>query len=236
MDSAIPETASVVECVVAREPVAYLDAVQIMEERVAKIAEGAESELIWLVEHPALYTAGTSAKHADLVAPDRFPVFQSGRGGQYTYHGPGQRVAYAMLDVRRRFGGDVRRFVKFLENVVIETLARFDIIGEVREGRVGVWVMRPDIGPGREDKIAALGIRIRRGISFHGLAINVAPDLSHFSGIVPCGISDQGVTSFKDLGHSVRMNDVDAALREIFSKHLGAVRDCEHGQLVAMAR
>lgn len=208
---------------VARELVAYPEAVSAMEGRVAEIAAGAASEMIWLLEHPPLYTGGTSAKPDDLVAPDRFPVFKSGRGGQYTYHGPGQRVAYAMLDVRRRFEGDVRGFVKFLEGVVIETLANFKITGELREGRVGVWVARPDLGDGREDKIAALGIRIRRGISYHGISINVDPDLEHFSGIVPCGIREHGVTSFKDLGVAASMADVDAALRSVFASHLGEI-------------
>lgn len=232
MVGGILDNAGPVEWAVAREPVLYPEAVQAMEQRVADIAEGRARELIWLLEHPALYTAGTSAKPADLVAADRFPVFKSGRGGQYTYHGPGQRVAYAMLNVRQRFDGDVRGFVKFLEGVVIETLARFGIVGEIREGRVGVWVARPELGPGREDKIAALGIRIRRGISFHGLAINVSPDLTHFTGIVPCGISDQGVTSVRDLGHSIGMAVVDEALRDVFAAHLGKLHAADQPAMV----
>lgn len=219
------DAGAAVEWRVSRALVDYPDAVEAMEQRVAAIAAGTASEMIWALQHPALYTAGTSAKPADLVAADRFPVFQSGRGGQYTYHGPGQRVAYAMLDVRRRFGGDVRCFVRFLEGVVIETLATFGIKGELRDGRVGVWVARPELGDGREDKIAALGIRVRRGISFHGISINVDPDLSHFSGIVPCGIREHGVTSFKDLGISASMEDVDAALRSVFAAHLGGGRN-----------
>lgn len=202
----------------------YLKAVASMEARVAAISEGSANELIWLVEHPPLYTAGTSASPRDLIAPDRFPVFKTGRGGQYTYHGPGQRVVYVMIDVRRRFGGDVRRFVQFLEQIIIGTLSRFGVHGEVREGRVGVWVARPERGPGCEDKIAALGIRIRRGISFHGLAINVCPELGHFSGIVPCGISEHGVSSLKDLGLGATIADIDAELEENFSENLGALK------------
>lgn len=196
-----------------------------MEARVAAISEGRAGELIWLLEHSPLYTAGTSAQIADLIEPDRFPVHQTGRGGQYTYHGPGQRVVYVMVDVRRRFNGDVRRFVEFLEQVIISTLAGFNIRGEIRCGRVGVWVARPDLGKGREDKIAALGIRIRRGISFHGLAINVDPDLSHFSGIVPCGISEHGVTSFADLGSPEGLEEVDAALKDVFVREFGTLKD-----------
>lgn len=235
MVSALPENAGTVEWIVTRAPVAYPDAVSTMEARVAAITRGTARELIWLLEHPPLYTAGTSAKEADLIAPDRFPVFQSGRGGQYTYHGPGQRVAYVMLDVRQRFGGDVRAFVCFLEGVVIETLARFGIEGGLREGRVGVWVERPDKGGGVEDKIAALGIRIRRGISFHGISINVAPDLSHFSGIVPCGISAHGVTSLADLGHATEMGDLDTALREVFAVKLGTLVEAGPDQRAAMS-
>ncbi|KUO58449.1 MAG: lipoate-protein ligase B [Alphaproteobacteria bacterium BRH_c36] len=223
MEIAVPVTAASVQWLVSRDLAAYPEAVSAMEARVASIASGEARELIWLVEHPPLYTAGTSAKTADLIAPDRFPVFQSGRGGQYTYHGPGQRVAYVMLDVRRRFGGDVRAFVRFLEGIVIETLSRFGIKGELREGRVGVWVTRPSKGIGTEDKIAALGIRIRRGVSFHGISINVAPNLVHFSGIVPCGISEHGVTSLADLGLATGMGEVDAALREVFTLRLGAM-------------
>ncbi len=199
----------------------YLTACAVMEARADAIAAGTAPELVWLVEHPALYTAGTSAKPADLTDPDRFPVHASKRGGQYTYHGPGQRVAYVMLDVGKR-GHDVHRFVQDLERWIIATLAQFDVTGEIRPGRVGVWVTRPDLPPGPdgqppEDKIAALGIRLRKWISFHGLSINLNPDLTHFSGIVPCGISEHGVTSFADLGLQVSMADLDVALRQSFS-------------------
>ena len=196
-----------------------------MEARVAAILAGQAQECIWLVEHPPLYTAGTSAKSADLTDPDRFDVFTTKRGGQYTYHGPGQRVAYVMLDVGAR-GRDVRRFVQELENWVIATLAQFNVAGEIREGRVGVWVSRPEkamsiTGQPAEDKIAAIGIRLRKWISFHGLSINVEPDLSHFDGIVPCGITDFGVTSLVDLGLPVAMDDVDLALRRSFAEIFG---------------
>ena len=204
----------------------YRDAVAVMETRAEAIARGEASELVWLVEHPPLYTAGTSAKPADLVDPDRFPVFQTRRGGQYTYHGPGQRVVYTMLDVGRR-GRDVRAFVQNLEAWVIATLAEFNVTGEIREGRVGVWVQRPDkplspAGQVREDKIAAIGIRLRRWVSFHGLSINVDPDLGHFSGIVPCGISEHGVTSLVELGLPVTMDDLDVALSRTFANVFGA--------------
>lgn len=196
-----------------------------MEARVDAIARGEAEEAVWLLEHPPLYTAGTSARAEDLVAPDRFPVHHARRGGQYTYHGPGQRVVYCMLDVRTRGGpqgGDVRCFVRALENWVIGALAEFNVLGEIRPGRVGVWVRRPDRLPGpdgttAEDKIAAIGVRIRRGISFHGISINVEPDLSHFSGIVPCGVRDHGVTSLVDLGLPVSMADLDAALMRSFA-------------------
>jgi lipoyl(octanoyl) transferase len=201
----------------------YLAAVACMEARAAAIAEGSARELVWLVEHAPLYTAGTSARPQDLLTPDRFPVHKVGRGGQFTYHGPGQRVAYVMLDVRRRTG-DVRAFVELLETWVIETLSDFGVVGELREGRVGVWVRRPELGPGREDKIAAIGIRLKRWVSFHGLAINVEPDLGHFEGIVPCGIREHGVTSLVDLGRPVSMIDVDIALRHAFEAHVGSTR------------
>ncbi len=193
-----------------------------MEDRVAAIAAGTAPEAIWLLEHPPLYTAGTSARAEDLTAPGRFPVHVAGRGGQYTYHGPGQRVVYVMLDLNAR-GRDVRRFVCALEDWVIATLAEFNIRGERRPGRVGVWVTRPDKPPlpdgtAREDKIAAIGIKLRRWVSFHGLAINVEPDLSHFDGIVPCGIRDHGVTSLVDLGLPVTMGDLDAALMATFPR------------------
>jgi len=201
----------------------YADAVAFMETRAEAIHAGAADECIWLVEHPPMYTAGTSAKPADLVDPDRFAVHTSKRGGQYTYHGPGQRVAYVMLDVGKR-GRDVRRFVQDLEHWVIATLAEFNVVGELRAGRVGVWVQRPDkpaTASGiAEDKIAALGIRLRKWVSFHGLSINVEPDLSHFDGIVPCGITEHGVTSLVDLGLPVSMADVDVALRKTFAAHM----------------
>jgi len=200
----------------------YEEAVERMEERAAAIAEGRADELIWLVEHPPLYTAGTSAKPADLADPDRFPVYETRRGGQYTYHGPGQRVVYVMLNVGAR-GRDVRRFVARMEDWVIATLAEFNVRGERREGRVGVWVVRDDrpltaTGEKPEDKIAAIGVRLRKWVSFHGLSINVEPDLSHFSGIVPCGIREHGVTSLVDLGLPVTMHDVDVALRRTFDE------------------
>ncbi|MHA1154134.1 MAG: lipoyl(octanoyl) transferase LipB [Alphaproteobacteria bacterium] len=203
-------------------PVGYLEAVAAMEGRVAAIRAGHASELIWLLEHPPLYTAGTSARDADLLEPDRFPVYRSGRGGQFTYHGPGQRVAYVMLDLKHR-GSDVRRFVRDLEHWLIATLARFNVNGERRAGRVGIWI---DGGAGREDKIAAIGVRIRRWVSYHGVALNVEPDLSHFDGIVPCGIQGHGqvrgpgygVTSLVDLGLPVTMADADLALRAAFEE------------------
>jgi lipoyl(octanoyl) transferase len=198
----------------------YDMAVQQMESRAAAIAEGHAEEAIWLLEHPPLYTAGTSANPADLTDPDRFPVYPTKRGGQYTYHGPGQRVIYVMLDLNRR-GRDIRAFVKQLENWVIATLDQFNVQGEIREGRVGVWVQRDDkpltaTGQKTEDKIAAIGIRLRKWVSFHGISINVEPDLEHFTGIVPCGISDHGVTSLVDLGLPVTMDDLDVALKRTF--------------------
>ena len=198
----------------------YREAEAWMEARATAIAAGEADECIWLLEHPPLYTAGTSAKAEDLTDPDRFPVFQTRRGGQYTYHGPGQRVAYTLLNVGKR-GHDVRAFVQDLEAWVIATLDRFNIKGEIREGRVGVWVTRPEKPPRpnggpAEDKIAAIGIRLRKWVSFHGLSINVEPDLSHFEGIVPCGIAEHGVTSLVDLGLPVTMEDVDVALRQSF--------------------
>lgn len=201
-------------------PVAYDDAVAEMERKVVAIAERNAPELVWLLEHPPLYTAGTSADAKDLLSPDRFPVFKSGRGGQYTYHGPGQRVAYVMLDLARRTP-DVRVYVHDLERWLIATLARFGVTGELRQGRVGVWVRRPDKGPGREDKIAAIGVRIRRWVTFHGVSLNVDPALDHFSGIVPCGISEHGVTSLADLGIRASMDEVDAALRASFEDVFG---------------
>lgn len=205
----------------------YEDAVTWMEERANAIASGSADEAIWLLEHPPLYTAGTSAKPADLVDPDRFPVHTSKRGGQYTYHGPGQRVAYVLLDVGKR-GRDVRAFVQQLENWVITTLDAFNVKGEIREGRVGVWVARPEkpptiTGAPAEDKIAAIGIRLRKWVSFHGISINVEPDLAHFDGIVPCGITDYGVTSLVDLGRPVTMEDVDVALKQSFQQIFGEI-------------
>ncbi|PDV89824.1 lipoate-protein ligase B [Rhizobium sp. H4] len=204
--------------------VAYEEAVEAMEREVAAIADGGD-ELVWLVEHPPLYTAGTSANASDLVQPDRFPVFATGRGGEYTYHGPGQRVAYVMLDLKRR-RQDVRAFVAALEEVVIRTLDMMNVRGERREDRVGVWVRRPEKplladGTMAEDKIAALGIRLRKWVTFHGLSLNVDPDLDHFSGIVPCGISAYGVTSLVDLGLPVMMADVDIRLRAAFETVFG---------------
>ena len=203
----------------------YPEAVETMERRATDIAEGRASECIWLVEHPPLYTAGTSAKETDLRESGRFPVHTTRRGGQYTYHGPGQRVVYVMLDVGRR-GRDVRRFVQQLEAWVIAALEQFNVTGHIREGRVGVWVERPDrpltqSGLTAEDKIASVGIRLRRWVSFHGISINVDPDLAHFSGIVPCGISDHGVTSLVDLGLPVTMADLDVALMSTFSDVFG---------------
>ena len=201
-------------------PVPYLEAVARMEAHADAMHRGEAGEAIWLLEHPPLYTAGTSAKPADLTDPDRFEVHQTRRGGQYTYHGPGQRVAYVMLDLNKR-GKDVRAFVQKLEAWVIATLAEFNVTGEIREGRVGVWVPRPEKPPlpdgtPREDKIAAIGVRLRKWISFHGLSVNVEPDLTHFDGIIPCGISDQGVTSLVDLGLPVTMGDLDDALKRTF--------------------
>lgn len=217
----LPEPGSPpVEWVVADEPVGYPEAVAAMEARVAAIADGRAAELVWLLEHPPLYTAGTSANDADLIEPARFPVFRSGRGGQFTYHGPGQRVAYVMLDLNRR-APDLRRFVAALEAWLIGALAAFNVRGERREDRVGVWVRRPEKGDGVEDKIAALGIRVRRSITFHGVSLNVEPDLSHFSGIVPCGVTRHGVTSLVDLGLPVTMADADVALRAAFEAVFG---------------
>ena len=206
---------------ISEAPVDYLAAVAAMEARVAEISAGTAPELVWLLEHPHLYTAGTSARGEDLVDPDRFPVFATGRGGQYTYHGPGQRVAYVMLDLGRRDARDVRGFIERLEAWIIGTLAQFNVRGEVREGRVGVWVRRPEKGADVEEKIAAIGIRMRRWVSFHGISLNVEPDLAAFGGIVPCGIAEHGVTSLVDLGLPVAMADVDVALRGAFEDVFG---------------
>ena len=198
---------------------AYPEAVSFMEARAEKIAAGDADEMVWLVEHPPIYTAGTSADEADLI-DRRFPVFQTGRGGQFTYHGPGQRVGYVMLDLSRRTK-DVRRFVHDLEEWLIQTLAQFNVKGERREGRVGIWVVR---GGTREDKIAAIGVRVRRWVTFHGVSLNVEPDLTHFDGIVPCGIREHGVTSLVDLGLAVTMADADVAMKVAFEKVFGPVR------------
>jgi lipoyl(octanoyl) transferase len=209
---------------ISPKPVPYPAAVAEMEARVADIATQRQRELVWLLEHPPLYTSGTSGKPSDLLDP-RFPMYETGRGGQLTYHGPGQRVAYVMLDLKRR-RPDVRAYVAGLEEWIIRTLAAFNVRGERREDRVGVWVLRPDKGPGHEDKIAAIGVRLRRWVSFHGIAINVEPELTHFSAIVPCGVADvrYGVTSLIDLGLPVTMEDVDVALRQAFEEVFGSTK------------
>ena len=220
-----PPDTPAVEWLISDGLTTYPEAVAFMEARSDAIARGEAPELLWLVEHPPLYTAGTSADRHDILDA-RFPVFDSGRGGQMTYHGPGQRVGYVMIDLRRR-GPDVRRFVATLEEWIIRTLAAFNVRGERREDRIGVWVKRPDKGDGFEDKIAALGIRVRKWVTLHGVAINVEPDLSHFSGIVPCGVSVQryGVTSLADLGHTVTMPEFDMAFRQAFEELFGATQD-----------
>lgn len=218
-----PDTSGVVEWAVSQDFIDYEAAVAAMEARVADIAAGRRPELVWLLEHPPLYTAGTSARAEDLLAADRFPVHKTGRGGHYTYHGPGQRVIYVMLDIKRRTG-DVRAYVGLLERWIITALAELGVRGETRSDRVGVWVPRPELGPGREDKIAALGIRVRKWISFHGISINVAPDLDHFSGINPCGVTDQGVTSLADLGHATTMAAVDQVLAQTFTDLIATIR------------
>ncbi len=205
-------------------PVAYEQALGEMEARARAIARGAAPELVWLLEHPPLFTAGTSAKAEDLLSPERFPIYQVGRGGQYTYHGPGQRVVYVMLDLNRR-GKDVRALVSGLENWLIDSLADLGVKAQNRKDRVGVWVERPEKGAGAEDKIAAIGIRLRRWVTFHGISLNVNPNLEHYSGIVPCGITGYGVTSLKDLGKTSDMNMVDACLRVNFEWIFGPVTD-----------
>lgn len=207
-----------VEWAISQGLTAYDSAVAVMETRAAAIAAGEAGELVWLLQHPPLYSAGVSAKPADLLLPDRFPVHSSGRGGQYTYHGPGQRVVYIMLDVRAR-GGDVRAFVRALETWIIRALADLGVEAGVRRGRVGVWVARE--GPQRDDKIAAVGVKLRKWVSFHGISLNVAPDLEHFSGIVPCGIKEHGVTSLADLGAPADMTRTDAALQRAFHRVFG---------------
>jgi lipoyl(octanoyl) transferase len=216
-----PQARAEVEWRISDSPVPYPDAIAAMEERVAAIAAGVAPELVWLLEHPPLYTSGTSGNSSDLFEA-RFPLFTTGRGGQLTYHGPGQRVAYVMLDLKSR-RPDVRAYVAGLEAWIIRTLAAFNIRGERREDRVGVWVNRPDKGPGHEDKIAAIGVRLRRWVSFHGVAINVEPDLSHFDAIIPCGVADPryGVTSLADLGHPVSLAEVDIAVRQAFFEVFG---------------
>src|SRR3984957_8207758 len=216
--------AAAVEWLISDQAIPYPEAIESMEARVADIAAGHAPELVWLLEHPSLYTSGTGGKAADLLDP-RFPIFDSGRGGQLTYHGPGQRVAYVMLDLKRR-RPDVRAYVASLEEWIIRTLAAFNVRGERREDRVGVWVARPDKGAGFEDKIAAIGVRLRRWVSFHGIAINVEPELAHFAGIVPCGVADPryGVTSLVDLGHPVTTADVDFALRQAFADVFGSLK------------
>jgi lipoyl(octanoyl) transferase len=218
-----PAGGAAVEWRITDAPVPYLEAVAAMEARVAAIAAHQAPELVWLLQHPPLYTSGTSGKDADLLDP-RFPLFATGRGGQLTYHGPGQLVAYAMLDLKRR-QPDVRAYVAGLEQWIIRTLAAFNIRGERREDRVGVWVSRPDKGPGCEDKIAAIGVRLRRWVSLHGISINVAPNLEHFSAIVPCGVADPryGVTSMADLGLAVTMGEFDKTLRQTFEEVFGSL-------------
>ncbi len=236
--STVEAVATAVEWRIENDPVDYPSAVAFMEQRVADIRAARAPEMVWLLEHPALYTAGTSAQDGDLLEPARFPVYRSGRGGQFTYHGPGQRVAYVMLDLKRR-GGDVRRFVQDLESWIIAALARFNVQGERRAGRVGIWIDRgrhdslreggEGAAAGREDKIAAIGVRLRHWVSYHGIAINVEPDLSHFDGIVPCGIptsipggvKGHGVTSLVDLGLPVTLADLDVALKLAFDEVFG---------------
>jgi lipoyl(octanoyl) transferase len=208
---------------VSPRTVEYPAALAAMEARAAAIADGSADELVWLLEHPALYTAGLTARESDLLEPGRFPVFRTDRGGQFTYHGPGQRVAYVMLDLKRR-GRDVRAYVQDLEGWIIAALDRFNVAGEVRDGRVGVWVQRKTPDETREDKIAAIGVRVKRWATFHGVALNVEPDLSHFTGIVPCGIRAHGVTSLVDLGLPVSMADADRALQDAFEEVFGPTR------------
>lgn len=215
------EDGRAVDWVIGDSPADYPMALATMKERAAAIARGEANELVWLVEHPALYTSGTSAEPNDLLQPNRFPVYEAGRGGEYTYHGPGQRVAYLMLDLRER-GRDIRCLVQGLEGWIIDTLAAFNVDGEIRDGRIGVWVKQPG-RIGGESKIAAIGVRVSKWVTTHGIALNVSPDLSHFDGIVPCGIADRGVTSLEDLGRIVSMHEVDKALRSAFERRFGPV-------------
>jgi lipoyl(octanoyl) transferase len=220
-----------VEWLVSPEPVAYETACAFMEERVGAIAAGRAAELVWLLKHPSIYTAGTSAKAEDLLEPHRFPVHRTGRGGQFTYHGPGQRVGYVMLDVAHRFG-DVRAFVGALETTIVEALAQLGVAAETRPGDVGVWV-RGARGGAVHDKIAAIGVRLRRWVSYHGFSVNVAPDLEHFAGIVPCGLRGAGVTSLARLGLEPSMAEVDRALRAALERRVGPMRDCSGASLAA---
>ena len=215
-----------VEWIISPGLVEYPDALKVMDERVDLIQKGNAKELVWLLEHPPLYSAGTSAKPQDLLTPNRFPVFKTGRGGQYTYHGPGQRVAYVMLDLNRR-RRDIRAFVSSLETWIINTLAKFNIRGERRSDRIGIWVRRTDLNnPEREDKIGAIGIRIKRWVTLHGISINVSSDLEHFGGIIPCGIGGYGVTSFEDIGQPLEFYDLDVELRTEFDRLFG-----EYGEM-----
>ncbi len=211
-----------VELKVSPGLVAYPEAVEAMEARVAAIHAGTAPELIWFLEHPPLYTAGTSAQEGDLLRPDKFPVFKTGRGGQYTYHGPGQRVVYVMLDLKKH-GEDVRCFVRDLEDCIIGALATLGVTGERRDGRIGIWVARDLNGLQREDKIGAIGVRVRHWVTYHGLAINVSPDLEHFTGIVPCGVTTHGVTSLRDLGVKAGLTELDTALKAAFAEIFGIV-------------
>ena len=217
-----PHASQAIEWAISDHVIAYPDALAVMAARAEDIRDGRLGELIWLLEHPALYTAGTSAKREDLIDAKRFPVFESGRGGQFTYHGPGQRIAYVMLDLKAR-GGDVRGFIRDLERWLQRTLAAFNVKGETRPDRVGLWVNRPEKGQNREDKIAAIGLRVSRWVTTHGISLNVDPDLSHYAGIVPCGISQHGVTSLADLGLPVTLADADVALRRGFEEVFGPV-------------
>ncbi|MGV8830947.1 MAG: lipoyl(octanoyl) transferase LipB [Devosia sp.] len=220
-----------VQWVISADPVPYPVALEAMKARAAAIAAGTAEEAVWLLEHPPLYTAGTSAQQADLLS-DRFPVYDAGRGGQYTYHGPGQRVAYLMLDLTQR-GRDIRLLVQNLEDWVVDTLAAYNIVAQSKPApRIGVWVKRPDKGVLAEEKIAAIGVRVSKWVTFHGISLNIAPDLSHYDGIVPCGISDAGVTSFEDLGHLVSMPEVDSVLRRSFEARFGPTRDAGEQSLI----
>lgn len=211
-----------VEWRVSSAPVDYARAVGEMERIVAQIRSGTSAECVWLLEHPPVYTAGTSASPEDLLTPERFPVISTGRGGQYAYHGPGQRIAYVMLDLGKR-GKDIRAFVRSLEDWIIGTLSDFGIKGEKRSARIGVWVSRPEQGHGHEDKIAAIGVRVRRWVTFHGISLNVNPELEHYSGIVPCGVSDHGITSLAELGKRVTMDEVDEALKASFAAYFSSM-------------